>query len=169
MKLWPDFVALSILIGFGILTLTSPTIRTYAAFRFEFPTIVALPFLTAILLSGKRYSAPRPAAALAASLVFCGLLTGALPMLYRADRESLSKSNAVLAQAAQCNAKYIVLATSTPTLNPSLMGLAAAVSSNYSIELGYFPAGDVHKILGIATAANDTLPAEKGGDSLREF
>jgi hypothetical protein len=48
------------------------------------------------------------------------------------------------------------------------MGLAAAVSSNYSIELGYLPTADVHKILGIATAANDMLPAEKGGDRLRE-
>jgi hypothetical protein len=48
------------------------------------------------------------------------------------------------------------------------MGLAAAVSSNYSIELGYLPTADVHKILGIATAANDTLPAEEGADRLRE-
>jgi hypothetical protein len=167
-KLWPDFAALSILIGFGIVALKSPTLRAYTGIRFEFPTIVALPFLTAILLSGKRYSAPRPAAALAAGLAFCGLLTGALPMLHRADHESLSKSNAVLAQAAQCNAKHIVLATGTPTLNASLMGLAAAVSSNYSIELGYFPTADVHKILGIATAANDTLPAEEGADRLRE-
>ena len=163
-KLWPDFVALSILIVFGIVVLKSPN----REIRFEFPVIVALPFLTALLLSGKRYSARRPAAALAAGLVFCSLLTGAVPMLHRADRESLAMSNAILAQAAQCNAKHIILATNSPTLNVSLMALAVAVSSNHSIEVGGLPTADVHKILGIVSANDrDPLPAEKGFDRLR--
>ena len=100
-KLWPDFVALSILIIFGIVALKSPN----REIRFEFPVIVALPFLTAILLSGKRYSVRRPAVAFAAGLVFCGLLASAVPVLHRADRESLAMSNAVLAHAAQCKCK----------------------------------------------------------------
>jgi hypothetical protein len=153
-KFWPDFVALSILIVFGIVVLTSPNRQM----RYGYPVIVALPFLTATLLSGKRYSAPRQTAALAAGLVFCGLLAGAVPMLHRADRESLAMANAVLAQAVQCNAKHIILATNSPTLNDSLIELAIAVSSNHSIEVGDLPAADMH-----------TLPAEKGFDRLREI
>ncbi len=164
-KLWPDFVALSILIVFGIVVLRSPN----REIRFEFPVIVALPFLTAILLSGKRYPGRRPTAALAAGLVFCGLLTGAVPMLHRADRESLAKSNAILAQAAQCNAKHIIIATDGPTLNGNLMGLALAVSSNHLIEVGGLPQADEPKVLGVPLWSNDTLPAQKGFDRLREF
>jgi len=163
-KLWPDFVAASILIVFGIVVITSP----HREIRYEFPVIVALPFLTAILLSGKRYSVPRPAACLAAGLVFCGLLTGAMPMLHRADRESLAKSNAILAQAAQCNAKHIILATGSPTLNGALIGLALAVSSNHLIGVGGLPQADEPKILGVPLYSNDTLPAEKGFDRLLE-
>ena len=163
-KLWPDFVALSILIVFGIVVIISP----HKEIRYEFPVFLALPFLTAILLSGKRYSAPRPAAALTAGLVFCGLVTGAVPMMHRADRESLAKSNAILAQAAQCNAKHIILATDSPTLNGSLMWLALTVSSSHLIEVGGLPQADEPKILGIPLYSNDTLPAEKGFDRLLE-
>jgi hypothetical protein len=162
-KLWPDFAALLILIGFGIVALKSPNRQI----RYEFPVIVPLPFLTAILLSGKRYWAPRPAAALAAGLVFCGLLTGALPMLHRANRESLAMSDAILAQAAQCSAKHITLATDSPALNVSLVGLALMVSSNHSIEVGGLPTADVQKVLGVVWG-NDTLRAEKGFYRLRE-
>ncbi|MBV8357034.1 MAG: hypothetical protein JO189_03730 [Deltaproteobacteria bacterium] len=161
-KLWPDFVALSILIVFGMIVIKSP----HREIRYELPVIVALAFLIAIFLSGKRHSEPRPVAALTAVLVFCGLVTSAVPMLHRADRESLAKSNAVLAQAAQCNAKHIIVGTDSPTLNVVLMGLAVAVSSNDSVEVGGLPQADEPKILGVPLISNDALPAEKGFDRL---
>ena len=69
-------------------------------------------------------------------------------------------SDAVLAQAAQCNAKHIILATTTPALNVSLMTLALIVSSTHSIEVGGLPTADAW--------GNDTLPGEKAYYRLRE-
>ena len=52
-------------------------------------------------------------------------------MRHRADRQqSLGRSEAILAQAAGCNAKRIVLATDSPTLNGNLMNLAIEVSAS---------------------------------------
>jgi hypothetical protein len=124
--LGPDFLALLIMIGFGIVALAS----TNRVIRFELPAIVALPFLTAILLSGKGNSVRGPSAALAAGLVFCGLLAAGVPMRHRANRQSLGRCNAVLAQAAECSAKSIMLATDSPTLNKNLMDLAIEVSAS---------------------------------------
>jgi hypothetical protein len=125
--LWgPDFLALLIMIGFGVITLGS----TNREIRFAFPAIVALPFLTGILMSGKGHSAPAPSAALAAGLVFCALLAASVPTRHRANMQSLSRCDAVLAQAARCNAKRIVLATDSPTLNGVLMNLAMEVSAS---------------------------------------
>jgi hypothetical protein len=92
---------------------------------------VALPFLIGILMSGKGHSVPGRSAALAAGLVFCTLLAAGVPMRHRADRQqSLGRSDAVLAQAAGCNAKRILLATDSPTLSQDLMNLAIAVSAS---------------------------------------
>jgi hypothetical protein len=124
--LGPDFLALLIMIGFGISVLAAPNRQI----RYAFPAIVALPFLTGILMSGKGHSAPGRSAALAAGLAFCGLLTAGLPTRHRANRQSLSRCDAVLSQAARCNAKRIVLATDSPTLNGNLMDLAIAVSAS---------------------------------------
>ena len=122
----PDFLALLIMIGFSMVVLASIN----RVVRFSFPAIVALPFLTAILMSGAGDVVPRRSAALVAGLVFCGLLVVDLPSRYRADRQqSLGRSEAVLAQAAGCNAKLIVLATDSPTLNGNLMNLAIEVSA----------------------------------------
>lgn len=128
-----DLLALLIMIGFNIVALAS----TNRVIRFEFPAIVALPFLTGILMSGKGESVPRLSAALAAGLVFCGLLVVGVPTRHRAMRQSLSRSDAVLAHAAECNAKRVVLATDSPTLNQNLMDLAAEVSpTGASVEIG---------------------------------
>jgi len=126
MQSWPDFLALLIMIGFGIVVLASPN----REIRFSFPAIVALPFLTGILMSGKGHSAPGPSAALVAGLVFCGLLAAGVPTRHRANRQSLARCDAVLAQAVRCNAKRIVLATDSPTLNASLMALAIEFSAS---------------------------------------
>jgi hypothetical protein len=126
MQSWPDFLALLIMIGFGIVVLAA----TNRQIRYAFPAIVALPFLAGILMSGKGHSAPGPSAALAAGLVFCGLLAAGVPTRHRANRQSLSRSDAVLAQAVRCNAKRIVLATDSPTLNANLMALAIEFSAS---------------------------------------
>jgi hypothetical protein len=125
--LWgPDFLAFLIMTGFGTVVLAG----TNRQVRYAFPAIVGLPFLTAILVSGKGQPAHRRPAALAAGLVFCGLLAAAVPMRNRADRQSLSRSDAVLAEAAACNAKSIVLATDSPTLNHDLIELALEVPAS---------------------------------------
>ena len=100
-------LALLIVMGYAIV----PLVSTNREIRFEFPAIVALPFLTGVLLSGTEHSAPGRYAALAAGLVFCGLLAAGLPTWHRANRQSISRCDAVLAQAAKCNAKLIMLAT----------------------------------------------------------
>ena len=126
MQSWPDFLALLIMIGFGIVMLSSHN----REIRFAFPAIVALPFLAGILMSGKGHSASRPSAALAAGLVFCGLLAAGVPMRHRAKRQSLKRCDAVLAQAVRCHAKRILLATDSPGLNESLMALAIELSAS---------------------------------------
>ena len=123
---WCDFLALVIMIGFGIVVLAAPNRQI----RYAFPAIVAMPFLAGLLISGKAHSAPRPSAALAASLVFCGLLAAGVPTRHRANMQSLSRCYAVLAQAVRCNAKSIVLATDSPTLNLNLMALALEFSAS---------------------------------------
>ena len=131
--LGPDLLALLIMIGFGIVVLSSPN----REIRFAFPAIVALPFLTGILMSGKGHSVRGPSAALAAGLVFCGLLAAGVPTRHRANRQSLSRCDAVLAQAAGCNAQRIILATDSPTLNQDLMDLALEVSpKGPSVKVG---------------------------------
>ncbi len=125
--LWgTDFLAFLIMIGFGIVVLAAPN----KEIRFAFPAIVALPFLTGILMSGEGHSVPGRSAALAAGLVFFGLLAASVPTGHRASRQSLSRADAVLAQAAGCNAKRILLATDSPTLNQFLMDLAIEFSAS---------------------------------------
>jgi hypothetical protein len=131
--LGPDFLAFLIVIGFGVVVLKS----TNREIRFELPVVVALPFLIAILMSSSGQSLPRQSAALTAGLVFCGLLAAGVPTRYRPMRQSLSRGEAVLAQAAKCNAKHILLATDSPTLNENLMRLAVEVSaSGAPVEVG---------------------------------
>lgn len=122
-----DFLALLIVIGFGIVVLAANNRQI----RYAFPTIVALPFLIGVLMSGKGNPVPGHTAALAAGFVFCGLLAASVPTRHRADRQqSLARSDAVLAQATRCQATRILLATDSPTLNADLMKLAIAVSAS---------------------------------------
>jgi hypothetical protein len=120
------------MMGYAII----PLVSTNREIRFEFPAIVALPFLTGVLMSGTGHSPPGRYAALAAGLVFCGLLAAGVPTRHRANRQSLSRCDAVLAQAAKCNSRRIMLATDSPTLNVDLMNLAIEVSaSEASVEV----------------------------------
>ena len=51
---WPDFLAYLIMLGFCVVVLAAPNRQI----RYAFPAIVALPFLTAILTSGKGFFVP---------------------------------------------------------------------------------------------------------------
>lgn len=122
---WPDFLALVILIGYGVLALSSVNRQI----RYEFPVVVALPFLVAILATGKGVPVPPRRAALLAVVASLALVVAAIPTRHRPSAQCLSRSDVVLARAEQCNAKRIMLATDSPTLNAPLMILAAELSS----------------------------------------
>lgn len=124
--LGPDLLALLVMIGFGIVVLSS----TSRVIRFDFPVIVALPFLSGILVSGRGRSVSCRSAVLAASLVFCGLLAAAVPTRHRPMRQSLGRCDAVLAQAEKYHATRILLATDTSTFNKNLMDLDLSVSAS---------------------------------------
>jgi hypothetical protein len=122
---------LLVLVGYCSVALAS----TNREIRFLFSGIIAFPFLIGILISGKARVYSQKAAILAAVLVFCCLVTAGVPVLYRAERLSIQRSEAVLAQAARSNARHILLATDSPTLNYNLMILAIALSpSRPSVE-----------------------------------
>jgi hypothetical protein len=115
----PDFLALLTVIGFCMIVLSVNNRQI----RYLFPVIVALPFLTGILMSGKGQSVSRRSAALAAGLVFCGLLAAGVPTRHRAKIECLHRAGVVLGLAHRCNVKSVLLATDSPTLNVYLLDL----------------------------------------------
>jgi hypothetical protein len=124
---WPEFVAFLMVIGYGIIVFASANKQI----RYAFPAIVALPFLVAMLMSRQPDPTPAPShtlAALGAGLVLIGLVAAAVPMRHRADRRSLSRADTVLAEAVRCNARSILLATDSPTLNVFLLDLALEFS-----------------------------------------
>jgi hypothetical protein len=56
------------------------------------------------------------------------MIAASVPAKSRAGRESLDRCDAILALATRQNARQIVLATDSPTLNPMLMELDRALS-----------------------------------------
>jgi hypothetical protein len=122
---WMPFV---IMVGYGAIVLASAN----REIRFGFATIVALPLLVSILLSNQGDALPLPRAALAAGVAFLGLAVATLPMRSRSYQGSLASANAVLARAARCNAKSVLLATDSPSLNIFSMNLASELSSTKS-------------------------------------
>ena len=120
----PKFLALLIMIGFGIVALASPA----RLVRYIYSDIVAVPLLLGVLLSDQLESVRERSAVLVSGLVFCGLVVASLPMLHRPNIQSLNLSDRVLAQTVRCDSKRILLATDSPTLNLNLMQLAVAIS-----------------------------------------
>ena len=126
-----DLLAFIVILGFGMVVLASHN----RVIRFELPVIVATPFIIAILVSGTSDITVHRSAAFAATIVFCCLAAASVQMGHRADHRCLSKSDSVLLEAAKCNAKRVLVATASQTLNVALMRLAIAVSpSQKSIE-----------------------------------
>jgi hypothetical protein len=117
-------LSLLIMVGYCAICLASSNRQI----RFLFPGIIAFPFLIGILISAKTYVVSRGHAVVAAIFVFCCLVAAGVPMLHRANRQSIAKSELVLAQAIESNAKHVLLATDSSTLNDCLMKVAIAVS-----------------------------------------
>jgi len=107
--------------------------------RFYFPVVIGIPFLAGLLISGTdpKTSGRSPGSStLAAVLVFFFLIVAAIPTMWRANRQSIALGEAIVAQATASNAKHILLATDTSTLNYSLLKLAIEISSLQSdVEL----------------------------------
>jgi hypothetical protein len=121
---WPDFIPVMIMIGFTVIVLSSPSKDV----RYLFPPIVAIPFLVGILISREAIPAPRGIATVAAAMVLLAFLAAGAPTAYLADRASLSRCDVVVTRATQFNAKRVVLATDSATLNLNLMRLDGVLS-----------------------------------------
>ncbi|MGB2628837.1 MAG: hypothetical protein WAK20_18785, partial [Candidatus Acidiferrum sp.] len=123
--LWgTNLLPILILIGYCTICLASKN----REIRFLFPGIIAFPFLAAILISTKPRKYSRTTALMMATIVLCVLVLAAIPMRHRPDRECLSASEAVLAQAAECNARRLLLATDSSSLNLNLLELTISIS-----------------------------------------
>jgi hypothetical protein len=123
--LWgTSLLPILILIGYCTICLASRN----REIRFLLPGIIAFPFLIGILIPtrGQRYS--RSATLMTAALLLCALVLTAIPMRHRPNKDCLSESEAVLTYAIQRNAKHVLLATDSSSLNDALMRIAIEVS-----------------------------------------
>jgi hypothetical protein len=119
----PASLAFLIALIYGVIVLASANRQI----RYAFPAIIALPFLLAILLSGKQTSVSQKAATLTAGMAFCALILVGLPVRHRAQRQaSLARTDAILAQATRCDDTRILLMT----LSESMLLLAREVTSS---------------------------------------
>ena len=116
--------------GYSTIGLTSGN----RAVRFLLPGIIALPFLVGLLIPRHRYVFSRASATIGAMLVFCCIVAASIPMLHRADRQSIQKSEEVVDQAIGSNAKHVLLITDSSTLNLELLKIAVEISARPSIE-----------------------------------
>jgi hypothetical protein len=121
----PDFLALVIVIGFGLIVLASSNRQL----RYAFPAIVSAPFLLAVLFSRSGAAVGRKPAFILACLAAVLFGAAALPTGHRAERQNtLGRADAVVNEAYRCNAHSILLATGSPTMNGSLLTVAVEVS-----------------------------------------
>ncbi len=125
-----NLLPLLLVAGYSAIGLTSGN----RAVRFLLPGIIAMPFLVGLLISRHRYAFSRASATIGAMLVFCCIAAASVPMLHRADRQSIQKSEEVVDQAIESNAKHVLLATDSSTLNLELLKIAVELSARPSIE-----------------------------------
>ncbi len=121
-----------VMVGFSTICLASRN----REIRYFLPAIISFPFLVCLPISAsaKRYS--RRTALMMAAISLCVLVLAAIPTRYRPDRGCLSASEAVLTEARQANAKRVLLATDSSSLNDNLLNLTNAVSpSRLPIEI----------------------------------
>jgi hypothetical protein len=119
-----SLIPLLITIGFCTISFASSNRQL----RYSFVGIIAMPFLIGLLLSDKKCVVARGPASIASFLVFCCFVVASGPVLHRADRQSIAKSELVLGQVVESKAKRVMLGTDSASLNLSLLRLAIAVS-----------------------------------------
>jgi hypothetical protein len=102
--------------------------------RFLITGFIGIPFLVGLLLSRKSRLLSHWSAIAASAVAFSCLVVASLPMMHRPDRESIHKSEQVIAHAIDSKAKRVLLATDSASLNGNLLLVAIAVSSRPSIE-----------------------------------
>ena len=102
--------------------------------RFLITGFIGIPFLVAMLLSGKKYVISQRAALISAAVAFSCLVAAGLPMFQRPDRQSIRRAEDVVAQAIDSNAKSVLFATDSSSLNGNLMKIAVGISRRPSIE-----------------------------------
>jgi len=121
---YANILAFLVMAGYSAITLASHN----REIRFLFPAIIGMPFLIGLLVSGKTFALPKRSALIASTLAVCILLAACGPLLHRPYRQSLHKGEEILAEARASNAKRVLLATASSSLNVELVGLAIAVS-----------------------------------------
>ena len=149
-----NVLPLLIMVGYGTISLASSNRQI----RYVFPAIISLPFLIGVLLSAKTYVFSRRHAIIAAIFALCCMVVAAVPMLHRANRQSIAKSELVLAQAIESNAKHVLLATDSTSLNYSLIRVAMEVS----------PLRPSVQLIGLDWRAAAGLPIEGDFHDIRE-
>jgi len=102
--------------------------------RFLITGFIGIPFLVAMLLSGRKYALSQRAALASAAFAFVCLVAAGLPMLHRPDRQSIHRAEEVVTQAIDSNAKRVLFATDSSSLNSNLMNVAVGISPRPSIE-----------------------------------
>jgi len=120
-----NLVPLCIIIGYCAITLSSSN----RDLRYSFLGIIALPFVVAMLMSDGTRALPWLTAAVAGLAVFGYLAGVGFSTLHRADRRSIARGELVVTQAASSNARTILLATDSRTLNWDQLLVAAELSS----------------------------------------
>ncbi|MGO9516624.1 MAG: hypothetical protein ACLPND_06230 [Candidatus Korobacteraceae bacterium] len=122
--LWANLLPIIIMGGFSAICLASRN----REIRYLFPTIISFPFLIWIPISERARRCSRRTALMMAVLTLCVIVLAAIPTRYRPNRACLSASEAVLTEATQSNARKVLLATDSSSLNPNLLNLTIAVS-----------------------------------------
>jgi hypothetical protein len=150
-----NILPLLIMIGFLIIGLASKN----REIRFMFAGIIAPPFLAGLLLSGKDLAFSRKSAAIAGLLAFCCLSAAGLPMMHRANQQSIQECDAVITQAVKYKAKSMLLASDSASLNGDLMRLAISVS----------PAHPSIVLDTLAWSAVNGVPIENDFNQIQEY
>jgi len=125
-----EALPLLIMVGYCTIALASSNLEI----RFVFSGIIALPYLAGLLISPNTDGFSRKSSTIAAMVTFCCLAAASLPLLHRPDKQSIHKSEEVVAKAIDSDAKRVLLATDSSTLNYNLLRIAIALSSRPSVE-----------------------------------
>jgi hypothetical protein len=127
-----NILPLLIMFGYCAISLASAN----REIRFLLPGIIGLLFLIGILITERKVLFSPGHAIAAALFVFCCSVAAGVPMSHRANRQSIARGETVVTQAVESNAKHVVLATDSSTLNSPLIKIARETSPTQpSVEI----------------------------------